>query len=309
MEIRQLQYFVTIAHTGGFRTAADTLGVSLATLSEQIKSLEHELGVRLVERGSRSLSLTETGRVLLPRAERLLADLKATREEMLEFAQLERGQIVVGAVTGAGTSWLPTFLAAFLRRHPNVEVRLVERTSSLLLGLLDSGDLHVACLLVPAEEGAHTIAPQGISLRRVFSRDLVVVVSPRHRLASRKSVALEELACEPLILTSPEEAPRLIVDEAFRARGIAPMVRFEANDPTALIGLAAEGIGIGITGDRIARRNADKVVAVPFDGLSLRYAMALAWSEHGAHTRALATFLDFASEWLEGWGGRTLASP
>jgi len=309
MEIRQLQYFVTIAHTGGFRTAADALGVSLATLSEQVKSLERELGVRLVERGSRSLSLTEAGRVLLPRAERLLADLKATREEMLEFAQLERGQMVIGTVTGAGTSWLPTFLAAFLRRHPNVEVRLVERTSSLLLRLLESGDVHVACLLVPADADVQAIAPPGISMRRVFSRDLVMVVSPRHRLASRESVTLDELACEHLILTSPEEAPRIIVDEAFRAHGITPTVRFEANDPTALIGLAAEGIGIGITGERIARRNADKVVAVPFEGISLRYAMALAWSDRGAHTRALATFLDFATEWLAGWGGRTLATP
>jgi DNA-binding transcriptional LysR family regulator len=300
MEIRQLQYFVTIAHTGGFRAAADALGVSPATLSEQVKSLERELGVRLVERGSRSLSLTEAGRVLLPRAERLLADLKATREEMLEFAQLERGQIVIGTVTGAGTSWLPTFLAAFLRRHPNVEVRLVERTSTLLLGLVESGEVHVACLLVPADDDVAAIAPPGISLRRVYSRDLVMVVSPRHRLASRASVTLDELACEHLILTSPEEAPRLIVDEAFHTRGITPTVRFEANDPAALIGLAAEGIGIGITGARIARRNADKVVAVPFDGVSLRYGMALAWSERGAHTRALASFLDFATEWLAG---------
>lgn len=305
MEIRQLQYFVTIAHTGGFRTAADQLGVSLATLSEQIKSLERELGVRLVDRGSRSLSLTESGHVLLPRAERLLADLKATREEMLEFAQLERGQIVIGSVTGSGTSWLPTFLADFLRRHPHVEVRLVERTSSLLMGLLESGDLHVACLLVPADGPLDKIAPQGMCLRRMFARDLVVVVSPRHRLAGRQSVALEELAREHLILTSPEETPRLIVDEAFRARGLAPMVRFEANDPTALIGLAAEGVGIGITGDRIARQNTDKVVAVPLSDVSLRYSMALAWSERGAQTRALATFLEFATEWLTAWGDRT----
>jgi DNA-binding transcriptional LysR family regulator len=304
MEIRQLQYFATIAHTGGFRTAADALGVSLATLSEQIKSLEHELGVRLVERSSRNLSLTEAGVVLLPRAERLLADMKATREEMLEFARLERGQIVVGAVTGAGHSWLPMFLAAFLREHPRVDVRLVERTSSLLLGLLDSGEVHVACLLIPADGPEARIAPPGISLRRVYSRNLVVVVSPTHRLASRTSIGLEELAREHLILTSPEEAPRLIVDAAFQACGLTPMVRFEANDPTALIGLAAEGVGIGITGERIARHNADKVVCIPVDGVDLRYAMALAWSEHGAHTRGLTTFLEFATQWLTGWGGR-----
>src|SRR6185503_19750880 len=162
----------------------------------------------------------------------------------------------------------------------------------------------LACLLVPPEDQADGFVPPGISIRRDYTRNLVVVVSPRHRLAGRTSIRLEELACEHLILTSPEETPRLTVDRVFTARGLTPTVRFEANDPTALIGLAAESVGIGITGERIARHNADKVVCIPVDGIDLRYAMALAWSEHGAHTRGLTTFLEFATQWLTGWGGR-----
>jgi DNA-binding transcriptional LysR family regulator len=308
MEIRQLQYFATIVRTGGFRNAADALCVSQATLSEQIKALEHELGVRLVERSGRSLSLTDAGAALLARSERLLADVKATREEMLEYAQLERGQLVTGAVTGSGMSWLPSFLAAFLRRHPNLDVRLVERTSSLLLRLLETADIHVACLLVPAEGAPDVISTPGISTRRVFTRDLVVVVSPAHRLAQQSSVTLADLAGEPLILTSPEETPRLIVDHAFRASGVEPQVRFEANDPTALLGLAAEGVGIGITGDRIAAQFGDRVVAVKIAGVRLQYSLALAWSERGPQTRAMASFLDFATDWLGSWGARTLVA-
>jgi DNA-binding transcriptional LysR family regulator len=196
MEIRQLQYFATIVRTGGFRNAAEALCVSQATLSEQIKALEHELGVRLVERGGRGISLTHAGSVFLGRAERLLADVKATREEMLEYAQLERGQLVTGAVTGSGISWLPSFIAAFLRRHPNLDMRLVERTSSLLLRLLETADVHVACLLVPAAGAPAVLSLPGISTRRVYTRDLVVVVSPRHRLAGRSSVTLDDLAGE-----------------------------------------------------------------------------------------------------------------
>src|SRR5215207_3733131 len=89
MEIRQLQYFVTIAHTGGFRTAADALGVSLATLSEQIKSLERELGVRLVERGSRSLSLT----VVVPALAALALAITA-------IVSQAAAQPATGAITG-----------------------------------------------------------------------------------------------------------------------------------------------------------------------------------------------------------------
>jgi DNA-binding transcriptional LysR family regulator len=82
---------------------------------------------------------------------------------------------------------------------------------------------------------------------------------------------------------------------------------FEADDPTTLIGLAAEGIAVGITGHNIARATPDRVAAVPIDGVRLRYSLALAWSERGPHTRAMSTFVDFASVWLTEWGMRTQA--
>jgi DNA-binding transcriptional LysR family regulator len=304
VELRQLQYLTSIARLGGFRRAADELDLSQATLSEQIKLLEQELGVRLFERGGRNLTLTEPGRVLLERAERVLEEVKTAQEEMQEFAHLDRGQLIVGTMTGNGPFWLPGFLAAFMRLHPHVDLTLVERVSGLLLKLLENREIHVACLLVPSD-GADV--PPGISTRPLFSRDLVVVVSPQHRLAGQASVTLEEIAGERLILTSPEEAPRLVVDRAFRARNLEPQVSFEADDPMTLIGLAAEGIAIGITGENLARRSSEKVVSIRIDGARLRYALALAWSEHGPHTRALTTFLDFATLWLTDWANRTYA--
>jgi LysR family transcriptional regulator, transcription activator of glutamate synthase operon len=180
----------------------------------------------------------------------------------------------------------------------------VERASGVLLKLLENREIHVACLLVPPE-GADL--PPGISTRPLFSRELVVVVSPQHPLARQTHVTLDEIAAERLILTSPEEAPRRIIDRGFRAHGYEPLVSFEADDPATLIGLAAEGVGIGITGENIARRNSDKVVSLTIDGPPLRYAMALAWSDRGPHTKAMATFLDFAAVYLTDWGARTLA--
>jgi DNA-binding transcriptional LysR family regulator len=193
-----------------------------------------------------------------------------------------------------------------MRQHPHLELTLVERVSGVLLKLLEGGEVHVACILVPTEQPD---VPQDISTRLVYSRELVVVVAPHHRFATRPSISLEEVAEERLILTSPEEAPRRVVDRAFRARGLQPQVSFEADDPMTLIGLAAEGIAIGITGDNIARRNTHRVVAVPVEGVQMRYSMALAWSERGPHTRAMSTFLDFASMWLSDWGARSQAEP
>jgi DNA-binding transcriptional LysR family regulator len=289
---------------GGFRRAADELDMSQATLSEQIKLLEQELGVRLFERGGRNFGLTEAGRVLLERAERVLEEVKTAQEEMLEFAHLDRGQLIVGTMTGNSNGFLPGFLAAFMRRYPHVELTLVERVSGLLLRLLENREIHVACLLLPTEGAC--VAP-GICTRPLFSRELVAVVSPQHPLARQTSVSLEEIAGERMILTSPEEAPRLVVNRAFSAHGLEPLVSFEADDPMTLIGLAAEGIGIGITGETIARRYSDRVVALKIEGERMRYSLALAWSERGPHTRAIATFLDFAALWLTDWGARSFA--
>jgi LysR family transcriptional activator of glutamate synthase operon len=306
LELRQLQYLTRIARVGGFRRAADELDMSQATLSEQIKLLEQELGVRLFERGGRNLSLTEPGRALLERAERILEEVKTAHQEMQEFAHLDRGQLIFGTMTGVGTVWLPGFLAAFMRLHPHVDVTLVERASGILLKLLENRELHVACLLVPSEDAD---IPSDISTRHIYSRELLVVVSPQHPLARQTSVSLDDIAGERLILTSPEEAPRLVVDRAFRAHGFEPHVSFEADDPATLIGLAADGIAIGITGANIARRYSDRVVSLRVDGLRrrMRYSLALAWSDRGPHTRAMASFLDFATVWLADWGTNTQA--
>jgi DNA-binding transcriptional LysR family regulator len=295
VEMRQLQYFVSIANLGGLRHAADELNVSPGTLSEQLKYLERELGVRLFDRSHRSLTLTEAGHTLLQRTERALQELKTAREEMRDFAQLERGELILGALPGLGPFWLSRFLVAFLKEYPNVGLRLIERNSGVLLKLLDSGEIHIGAVLLPLEGSA---VPSGLSVRHLSVGDLAIVVAPGHPLAGQTRVRLEQLASERLIVTSPEEAPRAIVDEAFRALGLTPDVCFEANDPSTLVQLAAAGVGVGITGEGIGRGHADKVVTIPLDGKPLTYAMALAWPEQrGPHTRALKIFLSFVENW------------
>jgi DNA-binding transcriptional LysR family regulator len=100
----------------------------------------------------------------------------------------------------------------------------------------------------------------------------------------------------------------VVVDRAFRTHGIDPTVGFEADDPATLIGLAAEGIAIGITGEQVARRAADRVAVLRIDGPPLQYSMAVAWSDRGPHTRAMSAFLEFASTWLTDWGSSTRGS-
>lgn len=245
MDLRQLEYFVTIARNGGVRHAAEELSVSPSNVSDQIKSLE-------------------------------------------------RGQLLVGALPRLGPFWLSRFLVDFLNRHRHLDLRLIERGSGVLLKLLSAGEIHAACVLLPGEAD---VLPSGLAAHRLMLGPLAVVVSPQHPFARESSLCLEQLAGERLIVTSPEETPRLIVDEAFRARGLEPQVCFEANDPITLVQLAAGGVGVGITGASIGRMHINKVVTVPLEG-SLMYSLSIAWAaERGPHTRALDTFLRFVEAW------------
>jgi LysR family hydrogen peroxide-inducible transcriptional activator len=293
VEIRQLQYFTTIATLGGFRRAADDLAVPQATLSQQIKSLERELGIQLFERSGRGLSLTEAGHAFRKQAERILVDVKIANEQMQEFAQLDRGHLVLGTVPSSGV--LVQILAEFMRRYPHVDVTLVERTSGPLLKLLESSEIDVAWLIAPAGAVA---PPPGICVRPLYERDLVVIVPPNHRLAAETSVTLEQIASERLILPSPEETARTIVDGAFRAAGLEPSVCFEVTDPTTMVALAAESIGIGITGRALAEHHAGRVRVLELRDLRLRFAVAVAWPERGGHAATVAKFVDFAVAWV-----------
>jgi DNA-binding transcriptional LysR family regulator len=296
MEMRQLEYFAAVARLGGLRRAAEELDVSPANVSDQIRRLEAELGVRLFERGLRSLKLTEAGAGFLERVNEALLILKTGREEMIDFAHLERGQLLVGALPGLGPFWLSRFLVAFLNRHRHVDLRLIERGSAVLLKMLVGGDVHAACVLLPEDSD---VLPAGVSAHRLVVAPLAAVVSHQHALAHERSVSLERIASERLILTSPEETPRSIVDNAFRVRGLEADVCFEANDPITLVQLAAGGVGVGITGEGIGRAHPDKVVTIPFDeGIRLNYSLAVAWAaERGPHTRALEIFLRFVTSW------------
>jgi DNA-binding transcriptional LysR family regulator len=174
MDLRQLEYFATVARLGGIRHAAEELSVSPGNLSEQVKALECELGVRLFDREPRSLKLTLAGAAFLERVGDALLALRTGREEMLEFAHLERGQVIVGALPGLGPFWLSRFLVDFLNRHRHVDLRLIERGSGVLLKLLSTGEIHAACVLL---RGEGEQLPAGLSAHNLVSAPLAVVVS------------------------------------------------------------------------------------------------------------------------------------
>src|SRR5215468_22395 len=142
MEIRQLRAFAAIAHAGSFTRAARELGVAQPALSQRLRALELELGVVLIERGNRTAGLTDAGRDLLPRAERILAEVHDAGEQLAAHARLGRGTVRLGcALQTLLEGRLAPLLARFHAAHPGIRIVLHEAHTQQVLELLGRGDL------------------------------------------------------------------------------------------------------------------------------------------------------------------------
>ena len=219
MELRQLTAFVTVCGDLSFSRAAERLFMSQSAVSHQIARLESDLGVSLFERSTRSVSVTEPGRRLLPVAEQILELTDRARVVVRERASRVR--------LAANMSFAERALAAIAdvrEEHADVEIEFVIKDFSQRVDAVVSGDVDVA--LIRGE-----LADPRVDVHRLWVEDLVVATSRRHPLAGRETVDLDELARFPLLLPPRRQQVLLhgIVETAFGDAGLAPRL----GDPVA----------------------------------------------------------------------------
>ncbi len=296
IDLRQLEYFVRIARVGGFRRAAEELSVSQAALSQQIKLLEAELRAPLFERAHRPVGLTEAGAALLDRAELILQELRTTREELHAFAGLDRGHVRVGTLPAHGAGWTVRMVGEFHRRYPKIELDLAEHNSAVLLELLVARTLDVACMNVPA---AGWEMPEGVCLAPIYRFELVFAVDKGHRFRNLKSVPLEEVVGEPLIMP-PHSSVEWIVNQAFATRGLRHCARFQITDQHTLLEMAAAGLGVGVTTPMaIAQHPELPLHALEPLNAELKGIGVAAWTERAIRNRAVQSLVQHAQTWAK----------
>lgn len=149
MDIREMRYFYAVVEEGNISSASKRLSIAQPALSRQIKQLEDSLGVRLFERGSRRIRLTEAGQLLRERVEQILGLVDGTMKEMAEFNSGSGGTISIGTVTTSGALLLPTLINEFHRLYPNVTFHLWEGDGYRILELLDKGVIEVGIIRAP----------------------------------------------------------------------------------------------------------------------------------------------------------------
>jgi LysR family transcriptional activator of glutamate synthase operon len=284
VDLQQLRSFAAVARHRHFTRAAAELHIGQPAVSQHVRRLEAELGVRLLSRTTRSVELTEAGRLLLQRCERALDELDAGVAELAELRGLVRGRLTIGAMQWLEPYDLPAALATFHDRHPAIDIRVVEEVAHTMLTAVLADQLDVA--FVPIEDGV----PAGLSAELLFEDELVLVVSADHPLATRSHVRVATLREEPFVFLREGTGLRRAVEDAARAAGFEPKVRFETNELSRVLALVARGLGVSAVSRAVAEAATDQVVAVSLRP-ALRRQVGLVWRSGRHRTPAANAFL------------------
>jgi len=240
VELRRLRYFVAVAEELSFRRAAERLHLAQPALSQQIQKLEGELGVQLLNRSRRSVSLTAPGLVMLDEARRLLRDAEAAARAAADAESGAGGKLRVGHLADAVPTILPRAIARFATRHPGVQV--VPQTLPARRAIEDvrAGRLDLALVGLPAQTQGLQVTPVGVERT-------VAAVAGRHPLSGRASIPMAALRDIELVLLPRPVNPAFHdgVLAACRDANIAPPI-VETGEPRSELALLIVASGSGI---------------------------------------------------------------
>lgn len=237
MNIRDLEYLTTLARLNHFGKAAAACHVSQPTLSMQIKKLEQTIGVDLFERGRRSLRLTPAGEQIVERAEAILKEVKAIHDIGRQHVNPFEGQLTLGAFPTLAPFVFPRMVPGLNERHAALRLFLIEEKSDEILRRLRSGKLDMALLALPVDA-------KDLDHALVFEEPFMVAVSIDHPLARKKSVPLEQLRQESILLLEDSHCLTGQALEVCTWLGSEQNLSFRATSIETLRQMVASNLGV-----------------------------------------------------------------
>ncbi len=237
VNFRALQYFVTLAELRHFSRAADACFVSQPTLSTQIKKLEEELGVQLVERAPRKVMLTPVGLEVAERARSVLRDLEQIKALTRRAVDPNSGILRLGLFPTLAPYLLPHVIPGLRHRYPQLQLQLFEEKSADILTMLRQGKLDAGILAQPIEDDS-------LDHRMLFEEPFVAAMPQQHPLASRNRIHMEDLRGQELLLLEEGHCLRDQALEVCQLAGATEKVDFHATSMETLRQMVAANVGI-----------------------------------------------------------------
>ena len=240
VSLRQVRAFAGVADTGSFTAAASCLGLTQSAVSMLVRELETELGLKLFDRNTRSVRLTEAGAELLPAAQRVINDLQLALTRSREIAMNRRGRVRIAATPLFASLFLPKVILEYRRKFPEIDVAIYDRPHGAIADLVETGEVDLGVGTVPESDRA-------LLWEEVLKDEIVLICPPRHALLKQKTVKWSDLHRYPYIATSRDNGTRQLADAYMAAAGVSLRPAYEVISIWTVIGMVSAGLGIGLT--------------------------------------------------------------
>ncbi|HHH42802.1 MAG TPA: LysR family transcriptional regulator [Gammaproteobacteria bacterium] len=266
MDIASLKAFTAVAAAGSFSGAAEHLYLTQPAVSKRIAALENELETRLFDRIGRTVTLTEAGRALLPRARHILVELEDSVRALSNLSGEVHGTLRFATSHHIGLHRLPPALQAFTRAFPGVRLDIRFMDSEEACAAVEHGELELGIVTLPPVPSPH------LTTQTVWEDPLSIVVSSHHPLAGHSRVELSELARHPAILPAANTYTRQIAEQAFATLGLELDIALSTNYLETIRMLTSVGIGWSLLPDTMLDRRTRRL---PVRELSLQRSLGI----------------------------------
>lgn len=257
LDILGVQAFVSIAELSSFRSAANHLHLSESALGRRLKKLEDGLGVRLVNRTTRTVALTQEGTDFLPKARRVVQDLAASLDGLRTGDARPSGTVKVGCLPTLAALFMPALLRTYARDHPQVRIQLFDRSATEIREAVLNGEVDFA-ITVPG--ATH----HRLDVDKLFTERMVVVCPAGHPMARRASVTWRQLSGESLVSIGTLSANRALIDGLVHDQAINLAWTYQVEHLSTAVALVAGGSGVAILPSAaVFEREASMIAVVP----------------------------------------------
>ncbi len=277
MELHQLRYFIAVSETGSFSRGAERCGITQPSLSQQILKLESELGQRLFDRLGRSVQMTPSGRILLPRAQRILAEVNSASNAVQQDVEQGKGSLTIGAIPTIAPFLLPEALSELRKRFPDSELHIREDTTDNLVRMLVRAEIDCAIMSPPVQE-SH------LKQENLFSEDLFALLPKKHPLASIGELKVNMLDGLDAIVLQPMHCLSAQVDAFCNEASVSRNVSCTTSQLSTLYNLVALGMGLSLVPEMFVKKApSGPCVIKNFSGKVPKRTIAMYW--HAARVR------------------------
>ncbi|MBB6450958.1 DNA-binding transcriptional LysR family regulator [Geomicrobium halophilum] len=290
MEIKQLRFFLEVYKQKSFSKASETLHISQPTLSKVIHQLEEELGIRLFDRSTRHLQVTEEGEMMRTHAHKVMREVEDMQKAANDIRLRKKGSFHFGLPPVIGSSFFPNVIADFIKRYPEVDMHIVEEGAKVMEQSLLEGNIDVGVGILPVDHEQFEVLP-------IVEKKLQLVVSSSHALAKRERVEMRELKNEHFLLFLKGFSLYDRVRDACIQAGFEPNIINESTQWDFLIKMAKENLGITFLPETVfAEADLSGTSVIDIENPQILWSLAIIWRKDSYQSHAAKEWVQFVKK-------------